>query len=72
MRRFPATLGLLLAVVAFAPAARAQFTDPASQRPGRDPKQPIDEAYTKKIKEYTTETFFLSPLVDYIDRKSVV
>src|SRR5512137_884888 len=32
----------------------------------RDPKQPIDEEYTKKIKEYTTESFFLSPLVDYL------
>ena len=32
----------------------------------RDPKQPADEEYTKKIKEYTTETFFLSPLVDYM------
>ena len=32
----------------------------------RDPKNPIDEEYTKKIKEYTTEPFFLSPLVDYL------
>jgi hypothetical protein len=32
----------------------------------RDPKQPVDEEYTKKIKEYTTEPFFLSPLVDYL------
>ena len=30
----------------------------------RDPNQPIDEEYTKKIKEYTTEDFFLSPLID--------
>ncbi len=35
-------------------------------RPGRDPSQAIDEAYTKKIREYTTEPFFLSPLVDYL------
>ena len=26
----------------------------------RDPKIPIDEEYTKKIKEYTTEPFFAS------------
>ena len=38
-------------------------------RPGRDPAQPIDEEYTKKIREYTTETFFLSPLVDYLPAK---
>ena len=35
-------------------------------RPGRDPKQPIDEEYTKKIGEYTTEKFFGSPLADYL------
>src|SRR3954470_3905181 len=39
---------------------------PSATRPGRDPNQPIDEAYTRKIREYTTESFFLSPLVDYL------
>src|SRR5262249_61498400 len=32
----------------------------------REPNQPIDEEYTKKIREYTTETFFNSPLTDYL------
>src|SRR5213594_1401483 len=32
----------------------------------RDPNQPIDEQYTKKIAEYTTEKFFNSPLTDYL------
>ncbi|MGH9914327.1 MAG: M14 family zinc carboxypeptidase, partial [Pyrinomonadaceae bacterium] len=32
----------------------------------RDPKQPVDEEYTKKIKEYTTKPFFNSPLTDYL------
>ena len=32
----------------------------------RDAKQLVDEDYTRKIKEYTTEPFFLSPLVDYL------
>src|ERR671938_1561631 len=35
-------------------------------KPGRAPNQPIDEEYTKKIREYTTEPFFLSPLTDYL------
>ncbi len=35
-------------------------------KPGRDPGQAVDEEYTRKIKEYTTEAFFLSPLVDYL------
>jgi hypothetical protein len=34
--------------------------------PGRDPKQAVDEAYTAKIKKYTTQPNFVSPLVDYL------
>ena len=44
----------------------------SATRPGRDPNQPIDEQYTRKIKEYTTEPFFLSPLVDYLPASSTV
>jgi hypothetical protein len=46
--------------------------DLATARPGRDPNQPVDEEYTKKIKEYTTETFFGSPLVDYLPASKTV
>jgi hypothetical protein len=38
----------------------------------RDPKQPIDEAYTAKIKEYTTAPHFSSPLVDYLPASKTV
>lgn len=38
----------------------------STAKPGRNPGQAIDEEYTKKIKEYTTEPFFLSALVDYM------
>ena len=41
-------------------------------KPGRDPNQPIDEEYTKKIREYTTQPFFLSPLVDYLPASKTV
>ncbi len=41
-------------------------------KPGRDPQQPIDEEYTKKIREYTTQPFFSSPLVDYLPASSTV
>jgi hypothetical protein len=34
--------------------------------PGRDSKQPVNEAYTAKIKKYTTAPVFTSPLVDYL------
>jgi hypothetical protein len=42
------------------------------QNPGRDPNQPVDEAYTKKILEYTTAPFFLSPLVNYLPASKTV
>jgi hypothetical protein len=35
-------------------------------QPGRDAKQPVNEAYTTKMKKYTTEPFFTSPLVNYL------
>jgi hypothetical protein len=38
----------------------------------RDPKIPIDEDYTAKIKEYTTQPFFSSPLVDYLPASKTV
>src|SRR5207344_3121550 len=38
----------------------------------RDPKIAVDEEYTKKIKEYTTEPFFSSPLVDYLPASKTV
>ena len=44
----------------------------ASAKPGRDPNQPIDEKYTASIKKHTTETFFLSPLVDYMPASKTV
>jgi zinc carboxypeptidase len=47
-------------------AGTALAPAPSATRPGRDPKQPVDADYTKKIREYTTEPFFLSPLVDYL------
>src|SRR5208282_3823633 len=40
--------------------------------PGRDPKQPADEAYTAKIRKYTTAPYFTSPLVDYLPASKTV
>jgi Zinc carboxypeptidase len=39
---------------------------------GRDPKQPIDQDYTNKIRKYTTEPYFTSPLVDYLPASKTV
>ena len=41
-------------------------------KPGRDAGQPIDEEYTQKIREYTTEPFFNSPLTDYLPASKTV
>jgi hypothetical protein len=40
--------------------------------PARDPKQPVDEAYTAKLHKYTTESFFTSPLVEYLPASKTV
>ena len=68
---------LTTALLALPAAARAQgrpMTDAelANAKPGRDPKQPLDEAYTAKIKEYTTQPYFLSPIVDYMPASKTV
>jgi Zinc carboxypeptidase len=44
----------------------------AQQTYVRDPKVAIDEDYTKKIREYTTQPFFTSPLVDYLPASKTV
>jgi hypothetical protein len=53
-------------------SSSAPDTSLAMAKPGRLATQPIDEEYTKKIKEYTTETFFLSPVVDYLPASKTV
>ena len=47
-------------------AASSAFAAVDASLPARDPAQKVDEEYTKKIREYTTESFFLSPLVEYL------
>src|SRR5262245_64177934 len=52
--------------------ASAPPTMPPTQSFVRDPKLPVDEEYTAKIKEYTTQPFFTSPLVDYLPASKTV
>ena len=59
---------LILAGVGGAPHLLAD----GETQPGRDPKQPVDEAYTAKMKKYTTEPFFTSPLVNYLPASKTV
>src|SRR5215203_3963020 len=84
MSRHPFAISFFL-FLAFAPAppiaAQTKSARPpkalteadlANAKPGRDPNQPIDEEYTREIKKHTTETFFLSPLVDYLPASKTV
>jgi hypothetical protein len=38
----------------------------------RDPNQPVDQQYTKRILEYTTDPSFVSPLVNYLPASKTV
>ncbi len=50
------------------------FGQPAAvaPKPGRDAGQPVDEEYTRKIREYTTAPYFNSPLTDYLPASKTV
>ncbi|HSQ23547.1 MAG TPA: M14 family zinc carboxypeptidase, partial [Pyrinomonadaceae bacterium] len=56
--------GLLLAGVSF--LCVGALTIQAQNGYARDTAQPVDDEYTRKIAEYTTEKFFNSPLTNYL------
>ncbi len=60
----------LLVVLCLSATVLAQSS--VTIKPGADPKQPPDEEYTRKIREYTTEPFFNSPLTDYLPASKTV
>ena len=66
------TARLKLASLLFLAAAPALAQTVVDKNFDRDPKQPIDQAYSDKIKQYTTEPRFLSPLVSYLPASSTV
>ncbi|MGA8107975.1 MAG: hypothetical protein WB974_00985, partial [Acidobacteriaceae bacterium] len=56
-----------------APAGTPSTTAAAiSTAYARDPQQPIDQDYTAKIQQYTTEPYFNSPLTDYLPASKTV
>ena len=63
---------LALALLATAALLQAPIAAQQTQPFVRDPKVPIDSDYTAKIKEYTTEPFFNSPLTDYLPASKTV
>src|SRR3954464_3410770 len=67
MKNYAALAFILAGAILQSPVAAQQ-----AQPFVRDPKIPIDAEYTAKIKEYTTEPFFTSPLVDYLPASQTV
>jgi Zinc carboxypeptidase len=63
---------LALALLATAAVLQSPIAAQQAQPFVRDPKVPIDAEYTAKIKEYTTEPFFNSPLTDYLPASKTV
>jgi Zinc carboxypeptidase len=61
-----------LAGVLVTAAAASGYAQSPSNPYLRDQKQAVDEAYTAKIKEYTTAPYFTSPLVDYLPASKTV
>ena len=59
-------------VLAFLVVAGAKAWADGETAPARDPKQPVDAAYTEKIHKYTTQPYFTSPLVDYLPASKTV
>jgi hypothetical protein len=64
--------GLGLALSLFAILVVPSMWADGETAPARDPKQPIDEAYTAKIQKYTTAPYFTSPLVNYLPASKTV
>src|ERR1700728_1098348 len=55
-----------IAVLVLATTVGVAWAGDGETAPARDPQQPVDEAYTAKMKKYTTAPYFPSPLVDYL------
>jgi hypothetical protein len=55
-----------------APGTPATTLAAVSTAYARDPQQPIDQDYTAKIQQYTTEPYFNSPLTDYLPASKTV
>ncbi|MFN0086702.1 MAG: M14 family zinc carboxypeptidase [Blastocatellia bacterium] len=63
---------LVTLVCSFLLVSTAYAQNAVTSKPGRDPKQAIDEEYTRKIREYTTQPIFNSPLTDYLPASTSV
>ncbi|HEY6487676.1 MAG: M14 family zinc carboxypeptidase [Terracidiphilus sp.] len=65
-------LALLLAPLLLCSAIGPLAAQDLNANYARDPNQPIDQAYTAKILQYTTDKSFVSPLVNYLPASKIV
>jgi hypothetical protein len=63
---------LALIVASFFLQCAAVFSQELNSNFARDPGQPIDQQYTDRIHKYTTDSSFISPLVDYLPASKTV
>ena len=70
MRPFP--FALMFASIALPCSADYLHAQALNANYARDPGQAIDQKYTDKIVQYTTDKSFLSPLVDYLPASKAV
>jgi hypothetical protein len=63
---------LLLASLPFSAAFPAHAQTAIGGTYARDPQQAVDQEYTDHIKKYTTESYFNSPLTDYLPASKTV
>ncbi|MGH8164429.1 MAG: M14 family zinc carboxypeptidase, partial [Rhodanobacteraceae bacterium] len=63
-----ALTGFMFAALTLCGAASAQV----DRTYARDPQQPVDQAYSAKIAQYTTDPSFDSPLTDYLPASGTV
>jgi hypothetical protein len=66
MKIFPVALALLVFMAPATAQKAAKGKAAAKPAPALPAEQKLDEAYTAKIRQYTTEPFFLTELVDHI------
>src|SRR5580704_3205238 len=73
MKNFSTLAAILVAVAtSVVTPLLAQPSATVLLKPIRDANQPVDDEYSYNIHEYTTETFFNSPLTDYLPASKTV
>jgi hypothetical protein len=71
-RKMTPSKSALIALSTLLYAAAPLLAQELNSNFARDPGQPIDQSYTDRIRKYTTDPRFLSPLVEYLPASKTV